>query len=163
MSGWCAANLFDLTPRERCLAMVAASAADVDGLGLIVSWQLYGEYHHVIAHNALFGAALSSVLALLSRKRLQAFGLFIALYHLHLVMDYFGSGPGWGIAYLWPFSSDQWLSAHAWELASWQNFVAGLALLGWTLWIAIQQRRTPLEFVAPKLDRKVVRALRMEA
>lgn len=33
VSGWCAANLLDLTPRERALAMVAASAADLDGLG----------------------------------------------------------------------------------------------------------------------------------
>lgn len=162
MSGWCVADLFDLTPRERFFAMIAAAAADVDGLGIVVSWELYGEYHHVLAHNAVFGVLLASGLAAFSRKRLRALGLYLVLYHLHLVLDYYGSGPGWGIAYLWPFSEELWLSPDAWELASWQNLVAGVVLLGWTLWIAIRKRRTPLEFIAPKWDKRAVRTLRRE-
>jgi hypothetical protein len=43
-------------------------------------WDAYQTYHHKIAH--------------------------LALFHLHLVMDFVGSGPGWGIYYFWPFS--QW-------------------------------------------------------
>src|SRR5437016_3393863 len=32
MSGWCAASLFPLTARQRLACMIAASAADLDGL-----------------------------------------------------------------------------------------------------------------------------------
>ncbi len=76
LSGWCVADCFDLTPRERFFATVAASAADLDGLGILVSVECYAEYHHVLAHNALFGFVLASLLAVCSRHRLKAFGLF---------------------------------------------------------------------------------------
>jgi hypothetical protein len=163
LSGWCVADCFDLTPRERFFATVAASAADLDGLGILVSVECYAEYHHVLAHNALFGFVLASLLAVCSSHRLKAFGLFLALFHLHLIMDYYGSGLGWGIAYLWPFSEHQMQSPYAWELASWQNFVTGVLLLGWTILIVIRKHRTPLEFIAPSADKKIVTAFREKA
>ena len=48
MSGWCVADLFELTARERLFAMVAASAADLDGLGILISYDDYVAYHHVL-------------------------------------------------------------------------------------------------------------------
>jgi len=163
MSGWCVANLFDLSPRERFLAMVAASAADVDGVGIFVSWDLYTEYHHVIAHNAMFGVLLALPLAVFSKNRVKAFCLFLSLYHLHLVLDYYGSGLGWGIAYFWPFSEHQLQNPGAWELSSWQNFIAGGFLVGWMILIAVRQRRSPLEFITPSMDKKIVAVFRKEA
>jgi hypothetical protein len=160
LSGWCAADCFQLTPRERFFAMIAASAADLDGLGIIVSLECYVEYHHVLAHNALFGVLLATVLALFSRHRIKTFWLYLALFHLHLILDYYGSGLGWGIHYLWPFSDHEFLNPTAWELNSWQNIVTTSALLIWTIVIAIKKHRTPLELLLPSLDRRFVASFR---
>ena len=156
LSGWCVANLFDLAPRERALAMVAATAADLDGLGLFVSLEAYGEYHHVLAHNFLFGGLLSALLAALSPHRAKSFLLYFALFHLHLVMDLFGSGRGWGICYLWPFRDIEFRTRLAWSFVSWQNFLAVSVFLSWTIAIVLRKGRTPLEAVWPWLDKQIV-------
>ncbi len=140
--------------------MVAASAADLDGLGIIVSLECYSEYHHVLGHNALFGFLLATALTVFSTHRIKAFWLFLALFHLHLILDYFGSGLGWGIQYLWPFSNHEILNSEAWELASWQNLCATVGLLVWTILIAKKKRRTPLEVIMPSLDQKIAMAFR---
>jgi inner membrane protein len=160
MSGWCIADLLELTPRERLFAMIAASAADVDGLGILVSIDYYVRYHHVLAHNLPFGLVLAIVLAFFSMHRWKAFCLYLGLFHLHLLMDYFGSGPAWGFLYLWPFSNAMTQNAHAWELASWQNVVVTAALIAWTIVIAIKSGKTPFELIAPSVDRKIVDTLR---
>jgi hypothetical protein len=85
---------------------------------------------------------------------------YLSLFHLHLLMDYYGSGPGWGIAYLWPFSRRTWSTPDAWEFFSWQNLTTAAALIVWTLAIAIRQHRTPLEALMPNLDRQLVEKVR---
>ena len=159
LSGWCAADLLELTPRERLFAMLAATVADLDGLGVVVSVDYYAAYHHLLGHNLLFGVITSGIFTFFSSHRLKAFGLYFALFHLHLVLDLLGSGPEWGIHYLWPFSQAEILNPRGWELMSWQNFSFTAALIVWTLVIAIRRKRTPLEMIAPSLDRKVVHAL----
>ena len=122
LSGWCFGNLFSLTPRQRAFAMIAAVAADLDGLGIFFGQDAYWEYHHKLGHNVGFGLLLCLILTKASRGRVLVFSLYFALFHLHLVMDFFGSGPGWPIAYLWPFSHQvldnrRW----SWNFYSWQN------------------------------------------
>ncbi len=163
MSGWCIADLFDLTARERLFAMVAASAADLDGLGILVSYDDYVAYHHVLGHNLLFGTLVSAVLAAFSTHRAKAFGLFLALFHLHLILDYFGSGPGWGIHYFWPFSRMEIINPDAWNFVSWQNILAASLFLLWTLAIIVKSKRTPLELIMPSLDQKLVRFFNRQA
>ena len=160
MSGWCAGNFFTLTPRERLFCMLAASLEDLDGLGYFVSAEMYWDYHHKLCHNLLFGLLLSAVLALSSTHRLKRFFLYLALFHLHLVLDYFGSGPGWEIYYLWPFSRWYVENTWAWPFYSWQNISVGFAFLGWVIWIAVRKGRTPLEVLMPSLDRQLVEWLR---
>jgi hypothetical protein len=160
LSGWCVADLLDLTPRERTLAMVAASAPDLDGLGIVASFDAYNRYHHVLCHNLIFGIAFSAVLALFSARRLRAFVLFFGLFHLHLLLDLLGSGPAWGIRYFWPFSSHDIENIHSWELYSWQNTVALGIMLAWTVVITIKRGRTPFELIKPSLDREFVRISR---
>lgn len=137
--------------------MVAASAADLDGLGLLAGVEYYAEYHHVLSHNWLFGVLLAAGLGAFSTHRLKMFLVCLLLFHLHLVMDYYGSGLGWSIHYFWPFSTTEIVCDHAWELASWQNFLAFGVLLGWTLVIFVRRRRTPLEVICPSLDARAVR------
>jgi hypothetical protein len=76
------------------------------------------------------------------------------------VLDYYGSGPGWGIPYLWPLSRRQWVNPNAWPFYSWQNISAAITTIALTLWIARRQGRTPLEAVMPRLDRQLVAMLR---
>lgn len=160
LSGWCIGNLLPLTARERMLCMVAASAHDLDGLGILVSQELYWDYHHKLGHCALFGVVLSALLAAFSSRRALALATYLALFHLHLILDYLGSGPGWPLFYGWPFADAQWLNPRAWPFFSWQNIGAAFAMVGWTIWIAIRQERTPLERLMPSLDTQAVAWLR---
>jgi inner membrane protein len=161
LSGWCAGCLVPwFTPRERALCMLAASLADFDGLSILAGQEAYWDYHHVLGHNLPFGLLLCAVLAAYSPHKVSAFACYVALFHLHLVLDYYGSGPGWGIPYLWPFSQMQWRRADAWPFYSWQNISAAALTIVWTLLIARRQGRTPLEAVMPRLDRQLVALLR---
>ena len=160
MSGWCVADLFDLTPRERLFAMIAASAADLDGLGILISIDYYAAYHHVLGHNLLFAVITSSVLTPFCTHRSKAFFLFFALFHLHLFLDYLGSGPEWPIYYLWPFSGLAIRNPQSWEISSWQDICAAGIFFLWLLAIAIRRGRTPLEAIMPSLDQKIVRTLK---
>ncbi len=160
MSGWCVANLFTLTARERAFCMAAASLADLDGLSRVFGQEAYWDYHHVVCHNLAFALLMSLVLAACSVHRIKGFIIYLALAHLHLVLDYYGSGPGWPIRYGWPFAGWTWVNPWGWEFSSWQNrAVAGVFLL-WTLAIAVVRGRTPVELLTPDLDHRLVIGLR---
>jgi inner membrane protein len=162
MSGWCVANCFRLTPRERVFCMVAASIADVDGLGIVRGTlsSAYLDYHHVLAHSLPFGLIACAVLTIFSTHRIKALLLFLALFHLHLLLDYFGSGPGWDIYYFWPISKLRIPNSYSWEFYSIQNISFAFFLFLWTLAIAVRAGRTPLETLMPNLDREIVELLR---
>src|SRR5215217_2279463 len=122
MSGWCLGNLLPLSPRERCFCMVAAAVPDLDGLGIVISERYYAWYHHVLGHNLTFALIVSVVLTVFSAHRLRAFLAYFALVHIHLLMDYYGSGPEWGISYWWPWRHGPgywWMNPHPWEFYSW--------------------------------------------
>jgi hypothetical protein len=161
LSGWCAGCLVGrFTSRERLFCMLAASLPDVDGLSILAGQGVYWDYHHTLGHNLAFGVLLPLVLAGFSTQRLLGFVAYLALFHLHLVLDYFGSGPGWGIPYLWPFDGRLWMWRDAWPFYSWQNITTAFALVAWTLVIARRLGRTPLESLMPRLDRQLVGYLR---
>jgi inner membrane protein len=160
MSGWCLGNLLNLTPRERLFCMLAASLPDLDGLGILAGQDAYWEYHHVVGHNLPAALLVAGILTFFSTNRRKAFGVYLGLFHLHLAMDYFGSGPGWPICYFWPFTRWEIVNWNAWNLYSWQNLLFGLAFLAWVIVIAIRKGRTPLEAIMPKLDVQLVEWLR---
>ena len=153
LSGWLLGNALPVGPRERLNCMIAASASDVDGLGILFGQEAYWRFHHTAGHNVFFGLLVAAALAIASTSRRGlAFAAYLACFHLHLLMDYYGSGPGWTIQYLWPIDRSAWRTIYAWELTSWQNRVAFAVLLGVTIAIARRVRRTPLELLAPRLD-----------
>jgi hypothetical protein len=152
LSGWCLANGMRFSPRERLFCMIAAAGADIDGVGFFVSDELYWRLHHYLGHNLFFGVALATVLAASSRRRVAGFITYLGLFHLHLAVDYVGSGPGWMIHYLWSLADTGWRTRLAWDLFSWQNLLTAAALLAWTAAIARRHGRTPLELIAPRLD-----------
>ena len=170
LSGWCLGNLVPgFGPRERALCMVAAAAHDLDGVGIVGDVLLgheetvwYWALHHKLGHALLPGVVLCLALTALSARgrRHVALPVYLLLFHLHLALDYVGSGPNWEIYYLWPFSDFSLEWAHAWPLFSWQNILAFAVLFCWTLWIARDPGRTPLEAWMPSLDRRFVAWLR---
>ena len=160
LSGWCVGDALSgvagFGRRERLFCMLAASLADLDGLGIVVSQDLYWSLHHKLGHNATAGVLGSLAFAAFSRRPLFALPVYLGLFHLHLLLDYFGSGPGWPLFYDWPWSSAPWLNPSAWPFYSWQNLSAFAALLLWATWIAVAHGRTPLELIYPSLDRQLV-------
>jgi hypothetical protein len=113
MSGWCVGNLFRLTARERLLCMAAATVADLDGVTYLFGQNAYWDYHHVVCHNLLFAVLVSAGFAAFSAYRLWSFFVYLLAAHLHLVLDYYGSGPGWPIAYGWPVWARDWKNPDA--------------------------------------------------
>lgn len=160
LSGWCLGNLLPLSGRERLFCMLAAALPDLDGLSRAFGEEAYWDYHHVVGHNLAFGLVLSAALTAFSTHRTLAFAAYVALFHLHLVMDYYGSGPGWGIAYLWPFSQREARNPHAWPFYSWQNLSTAGVFVAWTFVLIPLKGRTPLERVMPSLDRQLVDRIR---
>ncbi|HEX8322611.1 MAG TPA: metal-dependent hydrolase [Tepidisphaeraceae bacterium] len=160
LSGWVVGNAVPLNPRERLFCMIAASVADLDGLGIVLGESMYQRWHHVVCHNLPFCVLVSGILVALSRRpalgRILLFSLYVGLFHLHLLMDYYGSGPGWPIVYLWPFSNFRFMNWQAWELSSWQNTLTAGVLLAITAAVAWWRKRTPLEVLMPSLDQKLV-------
>jgi len=157
LSGWVVASAVpSLTPRERLFAMAAATAPDLDGLAIVAGRDAFETYHHVVGHNLFFGLAVTAVIVAWSTHKRTMAMLAFGLFHLHLVLDSFGSGCDWGISYLWPLVQREWVNPWRWEFFSWQNLVAAYGLVLVTIVIAVRQGRTPLETLAPSLDRQLV-------
>jgi LexA-binding, inner membrane-associated putative hydrolase len=133
---------------------------DLDGLSLLAGLAAYGTYHHVLTHNLAFGGLVTAVSAIWIPRRARELALVFAAFCSHLVGDYFGSGPGWGLQPFLPFSDRFFLFAHAWELAGWQNFTITLGAITVSLVIAVRAGRTPLELFHAPTDRAIVEALR---
>ncbi len=160
MSGWCLANCFTLTARERFLAMLAATLPDFDGGTWLLGRDAYWATHHVYGHNLLFALLLSAVLTVFSTAKFKCFLLFLALVHLHFALDLLGSGEGWGIPFWLPFDGREYEWSFGWEFDNWRNKAAALLLLGWCCRIAVRPGRTPFEWPMPNLDRQLVELAR---
>lgn len=156
LAGWSFGNLTPLSRRERLFCMIVSLAPDLDGISILFGKDAYQKYHHLLGHNLAVGFLSSLILALVSLNRLKSFFVYFLLFHLHLIMDYWGSGPGWPIAYLWPFSDWEVVSPHAWKFNGWQNTCFFVAFLWWMVLIIRLKKRTPFEILWPRLDRKLV-------
>ena len=154
MSGWCIGASLPLTARERLACVMMASLADLDGISLAWGWATYRRWHHVLGHNLFFGLLLALACSRLAApgRRLMLALLGLGLFHLHLVLDYYGSGSGWPIHYLWPVADFQVVNPDAWDFGSWQAYATMGALFVWTLAIALFKRCTPFELIAPGLE-----------
>lgn len=167
LSGWCAANLPRLAwmgPKQRFCAILAAIAPDIDGIGWFWSHEAYERYHHILAHNIFFGVLSSAAFAVWARipgtgRGWSLFGVYLALFHLHLLMDAFGSGPGWPITYGWPLDRHEYLNPWAWPFDGWQNYLAAALMFACTGRIYRRRRRGPLEYAWPYGDRAFLHVL----
>ena len=146
--------------RDRVLVTVAGIAPDLDGLSLLGGEDLYGAYHHLLFHGYVGAAITTAVCAALARQRAGVALLALLAFHLHLLCDLVGSGPGWPIYYFWPTSRHEWFWPGQWDLASWQNSLIGLAATLACLACALRWRRTAVELLSVRWDAEVTRTLR---
>lgn len=149
--------------RDRRLVAWAGVVPDLDGLAVLGGVDAFGRWHHVLTHGLLAAVVTAGVVLALaapasdqvrpapwadpSRRRTAL--LAFAAFHLHLALDLLGSGAGWRIAYLHPFSSGDIGIAWGWALASWQNVLATMAFIGWSLRTAVTARRSFVEAWMP--------------
>ena len=146
--------------RDRVFVTLAGLAPDVDGLTLLAGEELYARYHHVLTHGYLAALVTMAICTALARQRLWVAGLSLAAFHLHLLCDLAGSGPGWPIHYYFPHSMKEWFWEGQWNLASWQNTLVGLVATLACLACALRWRRTAVELLSPRWDAEVTRTLR---
>lgn len=148
--GWVIANLgANDSRRLRGLILLAAVLPDIDAIPYIFGPLYYGLLHHTFGHNIFLGIAL----ALYSWRRFRVWKapLLIALsFAGHLVTDAWFSN--WPLYLFWPLSSKGYLPRGSLELDHPLNtllvyLVPLVLLLAALLW-----RRTPLEWIHPKLD-----------
>ncbi len=147
--------------RQRALVTLAGVLPDLDGLTLLAGEDAYGRWHHVLTHSGFSAVLICGGLALLAReRRARVFGFSVLAFHLHLVCDLLGSGPGWPISYLQPFSPVELMWQGQWNLASWQNSLIGLAATLGALACALTVSRTPVELFSLRADTAVVNTLK---
>lgn len=146
--------------RDRTLVTLAGLAPDVDGLGLLGGEELYAKYHHVLFHGYIGALITVALCTAFARQRGRVALLALAAFHVHLLCDLAGSGPGWPIQYFWPTSMREWFWKGQWNLASWQNTLIGLAATLACLACSLRWRRTVVELVSVRWDGEVTRTLR---
>ncbi len=145
--------------RDRAIVTLAGVAPDLDALTLLGGTDFYGTYHHVISHGYVAALIVALCAAAAARERVKVALLALATFHLHLLCDLAGSGPGWPLLYFWPTSRHEWFWSGQWDLASWQNGVIALVASFACLGMAFPLRRTVVELFSLKGDAALVRAL----
>lgn len=172
--GWTVANTTTLTQRERALVTMAGVIPDGDGLGMVADFltgdspqplELWGKFHHVLAHNLGFGLGVGVAAFALSTRRWVTASLALLSFHLHLLGDVVGArgpdGDQWPIPYLSPFSQRwQWAWDGQWALNAWPNFVITGALLLVAFYLAWRRAVSPLEMVSSRANQAFVKTLR---
>jgi hypothetical protein len=146
--------------RDRILVTVAGIAPDLDGLTILGGLEAYASYHHLLFHGFPGALLTAACCALLARQKWQVTLLALFAFHLHLLCDLAGSGPGWPIYYFWPVNRHEWFWDGQWDLASWQNSTIGLVATLACLACALVFRRTVVELFSLKGDAAVTAALR---
>lgn len=146
--------------RDRLLVTLAGVIPDADGLTLLLGEEQYSRWHHVVTHGLVAAVAFAALFALLAERKAAVGALALVAFHLHLLCDLAGSGPGWPLTYLWPFTREELSWSGQWDLASWQNSVIGLGATLLVLACAVWFGRTAVELFSLRADRAVVTALR---
>ncbi|MBN1625579.1 MAG: metal-dependent hydrolase [Deltaproteobacteria bacterium] len=174
LTGWLVANTSKAGKRERMLITIAGIIPDVDGFVIIGDFltrnsnhplHLWGDFHHVLAHNLGFAILVTIVGYLLAKKRkiTTAFLVWIS-FHIHLLGDILGGrgpeGYQWPIPYLLPFSNSWQLAWKGqWALNAWPNFIITGVALFFTLFLAWKRGFSPLEMISCKADKLFIKTL----
>ena len=174
LTGWVLANANKgFTSRERLAITLACIVPDLDGLGIVAEYLTRGsaspftwwsDFHHVLAHNLLFGLILTIAVYLLFQRNCIIAALVFLSFHLHLLEDLVSGrqadGHIWSIQYFYPFSNTEWVWSGQWELNAWPNFAVAVFLLLFTFYLAWRRGYSPLEMISRHADGLFISSLR---
>jgi len=175
LASWTIAEIYARDRRERAWITAAGVVPDLDGLGVVVDFanrllarpdsEWFGRLHHVLFHGAFGAIAFLLVAATLGFRRWRLLAMMMVTFHFHLICDVLGSrGPAgeiWPIDYLSPLSHS-WLITwvHQWPLNAWPNIAFTFLLIIWAIIRAVQVGISPVSIFSPRIDSRVVAALR---
>jgi len=176
LTSWVIAAKATDNARDCRLVALAGILPDLDGLGIIADYAtralggkktlFYEHYHHYLLHGAFGGILIAVLLAIFARQKWRVALLALAVFHLHVLLDFLGSrGPSpedlWPIFYLGPFDKDpMWIWKGQWRLDAWPNRIAGVVFLFWALWLAVPRGYSFVGVFNRRLDEKFVQVLR---
>ena len=147
--GWIIANAGANERQIRNYTVIGAVLPDIDAIPYVISPFYYGLYHHTFGHN-IFLWLLWSVFGGIHFRSWKAGLLGFVAFGSHLLTDAFLSN--WPLYLFWPFSRQGYLPAHSLELSSPINTYLVYSIPLVLLVAALIWKRTPLEWINPKLD-----------
>jgi membrane-bound metal-dependent hydrolase YbcI (DUF457 family) len=157
---WIVANVVTGPRRDRCLVVLAGTALDLDGIGILWSESAYLAVHRAVGHSLLFGLLMVVIAVLAAQRRWTTGVLAAAAFLLHLLLDVVGTG-GLPIKLAWPVSDWSWSYDGRWTLGSWPNAVVMVVTLLGVVVVARWTGRTPLECLSRRADTALVRRARL--
>lgn len=160
--GWVLAHLGgNETRRFRGLVTLAAIAPDIDTLSYFWGPEAYSSIHHAWGHNIFFGLTFSAVsVALLPTRRWKVFIFTQLAFASHYYADYFFTR--FPVKAFWPLYTHSYIYSYRIGLDHPINlFFSYLSMLLIVL-VAWRFKRTPLEFISPQLDCRVVNLFRQK-
>lgn len=147
--GWMLGNLAGVDRRVRNYATIGAILPDIDALPYVFGPYYYGLLHHTFGHNIFLCLAFGAF-GWFKFRSWRAALLGLVSIGSHLLTDAYLSN--WHLYLFWPVSAKGYLPAHSLELTSpvntWLVYSIPLVLLV----AALVWKRTPLEWISPRLD-----------
>jgi hypothetical protein len=158
--GWALAHMSGPeTRRFRGLVTLAAIAPDIDTISYFWGIDAYSNYHHAFGHNVFFGLLVSAISVALLRRRPWKIFIFTQLaFATHYYGDYFFTR--FPIKAYWPLYSHAYIYSYRIGLDHPINlWFSYLSLLLIAL-VGMRFKRTPVEFISPQLDHRLVNLFR---
>lgn len=150
---WMVANAFKVDVRTRRFCLITGVIADIDGLPILFSEDLFKSVHHTFGHTLIFGIVISVILALFLNQKMLGFSVLLLGFAAHLGSDIIGSS--WGVPIYAPFLMESfsiypYLSNEVIYGILNPAFL-GIATLAAVL-ILLEKRRTPMELFTKRWD-----------
>lgn len=151
--GWVLGNLAGVDRKVRNYAVIGAILPDIDAIPYVFGPYYYGLLHHTFGHNVFLGIAFAAFGGW-KFKSWRAATLGLVSFGSHLLTDAFLSN--WHLYLFWPLSSKGYLPANSLELSSPVNTYLVYAIPLVLAVAGLVWKRTPLEWISPRLDELAV-------
>ena len=157
-AGWILAQ-FESSRRDvRLATVIAAVASDIDVISHIFGEETYIAYHHLLTHGLVFSLLVSAVSVWFCKgARLKTLLLTQLAFYTHFFGDYYLSG--WDQTYFFPFSDAKYVASDSLDISHPINHALSYGAFASVIVIGFLKKRTPIEFVWPKLEQRIINLL----
>ena len=160
LAGWILSEIKPLEKRDRWIIALSSVFPDIDGIPIVFGVEAYQKWHHSFGHSLLAGLGLALLVYFLSVRKAWVTILSLVSFHVHIALDYFGSGGPygsiWSIKYLWPFSEQGYFPSFQWALHSPINISLTIFFMVIVIILGARRERSPFEIISASGDSKVV-------